>query len=80
MREQVTKRLDQLNSGLQVDKNDLALEEVVQELKEEGLYVSKLKKRKATKKKASAAMDEEAVPAEEGTKKKKKKKTALAEE
>ena len=78
MKEQVSKRLDQLNSGLKVDKNDLALEEVVQELKDEGLYVNKLKKRKS-KKKESVAMDEEALPVEEPTKKKKKK-AALAQE
>jgi len=71
MREQVVKRLDQLNEGKPVDKNDQILEEVVEELKEEGLYVSSLKKRKSKKKKAAA--EEEEAPAQEAPKKKKKK-------
>lgn len=69
MREQVTKRLDQLNAGKQVDKSDTALEEVVAELKEEGLYVTSLKKRKS--KKTKVAEEELEAPVEKPKKKKK---------
>lgn len=78
MREQVAQRLEQLNSGKTTDKGDAALEEVVQELKEEGLYVSSLKKRKSKKKKSAAMQEEEVAAAPE--KPKKKKKAALADE
>lgn len=69
MREQVTKRLDQLNSGKQVDKNDQVLEEVVAELQEEGLYVTSLKKRKTKKPKVTE--EEVDAPVEKPKKKKK---------
>lgn len=78
MREQVSSRLEQLNNGKLTDKGDQALEEVVQELKEEGLYVSSLKKRKNKKKKSAALQEEEVAAAPE--KPKKKKKAALADE
>ena len=73
MKEQVAKRLDQLKNGQKVDKNDQVLEEVVEELRSEGLYVSNLKKRKTKKQKPA----EEEAPAEEASKPKKKKKAVV---
>lgn len=72
MKEQVAKRLEQLKNGQKVDKNDQVLEEVVEELKSEGLYVSSLKKRKSKKQKP-AEEEAAAAPGEEAPKPKKKK-------
>jgi hypothetical protein len=77
MKEQVAKRLDQLKNGQKVDKSDQILEEVVEELKSEGLYVSNLKKRKT--KKSKKAEEEAPVAAEEEAAKPKKKKKSLVE-
>ena len=71
MKEQVASRLDQLKSGQKVDKGDHILEEVVEELKSEGLYVSSLKKRKSKKDK-KVVENGETVEAEVPKKKKKK--------
>ena len=71
MKEQVASRLDQLKSGQKVAKGDPLLEDVVEELKSEGLYVSSLKKRKSKKDK-KVVENEETVEAEVPKKKKKK--------
>lgn len=77
MKEQVSHRLDLLNSGKSIDKNDQILEDVVEELKKDGLYVTGLKKRKSKKAKKEAV--EEEASAQEAPKKKKKKQS-LADE
>lgn len=79
MKEQVTKRLEQLNAGKAIEKNDQVLEDVVAELKEEGLYVSGIKKKKSKKnKKAAEPVEEEEAPV--AVPKKKKKKSTVDEE
>lgn len=78
MKQQVDERLNSLANGTKTEKNQDIIEEVLNELKEENLYVEtevkkkkKIKKEKKVakekskkKKKSSAAMEEEELPEE----------------
>jgi len=80
MRDQVEQRLQQLNAGGEVEKNQEILEAVVDELAADGLYVAdeeaapKKKSKKSKKSKKAVVEESEAEEAEEAPKKKKKKK------
>merc|ERR1712228_790682 len=69
MKKQVEDRLTALASGEKTDRNLDVMEEVLQELKEENLYVESTIKQKKKKKSKKSAKD-----------KKKKKKSSMAEE
>lgn len=59
MKEQVEKRLDFLETGEAMDKNEDVMEEVVNELLQEKLYVNtEIKKKKKSKKVAEASVEE----------------------
>lgn len=77
MKDQIENRLKFLKDGVPTESNDEVMNEVLEELKEEGLYAdskAKLKKiLRLKKKKAKAAASEMEIEQEEAPKKKKKK-------
>lgn len=80
LKDQVENRLKFLKEGVPTESNDDVMNEVLEELKEEGLYAdskAKLKKilRLKKKKAKAAAMEIEEEDAEEEKPKKKKKKS-----
>jgi len=87
MKTQVEDRLTFLTSGGEAKKNIDAMTEVLEELKQENLYVEseeqlnkKAKKDKKKKKRASVEIEELEAEVEEVEKKKKKKKKVAADE